>query len=108
MLHFNNTIKSIHNSKRSNIFILPILILLIIGCKKEEITPSGKQITETRHPGTFKSINTNSAANIHITQSENHSVVIKGSDNLIERKYHQQWSGDLADYARTGKHCYFR
>jgi len=84
MLHFNNTTNIIHNSRRSSIFLLPILLLLMISCKKEQVIPSGNQVTETRTPGTFKMISTNSAANIHITQGESHSVVIKGSDNLIK------------------------
>lgn len=84
MLHFNNSTNSIHNPGRSNFLFLPILLLLIIGCKKEQITPSGKQTTEIRHPGAFKMISTNSAVNIHITHGDNHSVIIKGSDNLIK------------------------
>ena len=84
MLHFNNTTDSIHNPRKTNIFLLPIILLVIASCKKEEITPSGNQVTETRNPGIFKMITTNSAANIHITHGENHSVVIKGSDNLIK------------------------
>lgn len=84
MIYFSNTANSIHQPRKSNLFILPLLLLLICSCKKEEISPSGKQITETRNPGTFNSISTNSAVNIHISQGDTHSVTIKGSDNLIQ------------------------
>ncbi|WP_157766421.1 GIN domain-containing protein [Pedobacter ginsengisoli] len=84
MIYFSNTANSIHQPRKSNLFILPLLLLLISSCKKEEISPSGKQITETRNPGTFHSISTNSAVNIHISQGDTHSVSIKGSDNLIQ------------------------
>lgn len=84
MLHFNNTANSIHHPRKSNLFFLPLLLLLISSCKKEELSPNGNQITETRNQGTFNSISTNSAVNIHVSQGDTHSVTIKGSDNLTQ------------------------
>jgi hypothetical protein len=55
MLHFNNKTNSIDNPKRSSIFLLPILFLLITGCKKDPIAvpPPGNNPQNNIEKGSF-------------------------------------------------------
>lgn len=64
-------------------YLLLLMVFLFTSCKKENLTPSGNIITETRNPGAFKAVKTASSVPVYYTYGAEHKVVIKGSDNLL-------------------------
>jgi carbon monoxide dehydrogenase subunit G len=60
-----------------------ISVLFITGCKKDRLTASGDQTTDTRYPGEFTGINTSGSTPVQITYGTEFKVELKGSNNLI-------------------------
>ncbi|WP_017258786.1 head GIN domain-containing protein [Pedobacter arcticus] len=69
----------------TKLFPIGVLLLLVLACSKEKISPSGKQITVTRTTGEFDKVGVSGASKVYILPGSTFKIEVKGSENLVSK-----------------------
>lgn len=67
------------------IALLFSLVLIGLGCSKESLSPSGKQVTEIRSTAPFTTVSVSGSSQVFISYGEGFKVEVLGSDNLVPK-----------------------
>lgn len=67
------------------LFLILLAALSVAGCQDDDISASGRIITENRSLRDFDRINILAGRRIKVVYGNDHKISIKGSDNLVSR-----------------------